>query len=164
MQSHDTGAAQAAICYRPNVAAIVRDVAGKILVCERADRAGAWQFPQGGVEDGETHEQALVRELFEEISLGADDVRVVLRKGPYRYLYPSGLKKRGFNGVEQIYFLVELTSLSSKINVATAHPEFRGVKWIVPEQFNPHWLPPMKLEVYRAVFRDFFGVDISKFR
>jgi putative (di)nucleoside polyphosphate hydrolase len=164
MPSHDTDAAQAAIRLRHNVAAIVRDGAGKILVCERADHAGAWQFPQGGVDDGETHEQALVRELGEEVSLGAGDVRIVSRKGPYRYLYPSGFKKRGFNGVEQIYFLVELQASASKVNVKTQHPEFRAVKWIAPAQFELSWLPPMKCEVYRAVFLDFFGVDISKFR
>lgn len=164
MPSHDTDTAQADIRLRPNVAAIVRDAAGKILVCERADHAGAWQFPQGGVDEGETHEQALVRELSEEISLGAGDVRVVSRKGPYRYLYPSGFKKRGFNGVEQIYFLVDLEGPPSKINVETAHPEFRAVQWIAPAQFDLSWLPSMKREVYGAVFRDFFGVDISKFR
>src|SRR5439155_26592113 len=99
--------AQAGIRYRPNVAAIVSNAAGEILVCERADRPGAWQFPQGGVDDGETHEQALLRELHEEISIEPDDVRIVLRKGPYRYLYPSGFTKHGCHGAEQFYFLVE---------------------------------------------------------
>ena len=53
--------------YRLNVAAILRNGAGKILIGERKDRSGAWQFPQGGVDEGETLAQALVRELREEI-------------------------------------------------------------------------------------------------
>ena len=49
--------------YRENVAAILRNRRGEILVCERLDHAGAWQFPQGGIDAGETPEQALVREV-----------------------------------------------------------------------------------------------------
>ena len=49
------------IKHVPNVAAILRNARGRILVCERLGVAGAWQFPQGGIDDGETPEQALAR-------------------------------------------------------------------------------------------------------
>ena len=55
---------------RQNVAGIlIQADSGKILICERYNSSGAWQFPQGGVDDGETHEEAITRELNEEISL-----------------------------------------------------------------------------------------------
>src|SRR5689334_381169 len=59
--------------YRPNVAGILRNRDGKILICERIHVRNAWQFPQGGVDEGETLEEALVRELWEEIGLDAKD-------------------------------------------------------------------------------------------
>ncbi len=146
--------------YRPNVAAILRDPGGRILVCERIDRRDAWQFPQGGIDPGETPEQAVARELSEEISVSPADYRIVERRGPYRYLLGGGRRKKGFHGQEQQYFLVDFTAPESKINVLTAHQEFRAVRWIAPWQFDLRWLPEMKRPVYRAVLKDFFGVSL----
>jgi putative (di)nucleoside polyphosphate hydrolase len=147
------------ILYRPNVAAILQNSAGLILICERIDIAGAWQFPQGGVDPGETHAQALEREMLEELSLGPGDYKIISQKGPYRYTLAEGRMKRGYHGQEQEYFLLELTAPESRIDVETAHREFRSFRWIEPAAFDMLWLPPMKREVYRNVLKDFFGVD-----
>ena len=145
--------------YQPNVAGILRNRDGKILICERSTISGAWQFPQGGVDEGETTEQALVRELWEEISLDPEDFRIVEKRDGYRYLFDGG-KKRGHEGKEQTYFLCDFLAEDSKINVATEHPEFRAWKWVARSEFRREWLPVMKQDVYAAVFRDFFGVRI----
>lgn len=149
------------IKYRPNVAAILQKKEGRILVAERWDVDGAWQFPQGGVDPGETHEEALERELKEELSLEPGDYRITGHKGPYRYLLGKGRTKKGFHGQEQQYFLLELTAPESRIDVLTPHPEFSRFKWIEPARFNLDWLPPMKRPVYRDVLRDFFGVKLE---
>jgi putative (di)nucleoside polyphosphate hydrolase len=146
--------------YKGNVAAILRNSRGRILICERLGVEGAWQFPQGGIDDGETPEQALVREVGEEIGLPPSAIRIVESKGPYRYLYGNGRIKRGHHGKEQLYFLCDYTGLDSAINVHTKHPEFQAFRWIAPADFQRDWLPEMKREVYRAVFTDFFGVKI----
>ena len=146
--------------YRLNVAAILRNGAGKILIAERLDRPGAWQFPQGGVDGGETLEQALVRELREEISLGPSAYQIHSTRGPYFYLFGNGKAVKGFHGKEQHYFLAEFTGDPAKINVQTEHPEFCAVRWVEPAAFDINWLPKMKRKVYRAVFKDFFSVKI----
>jgi putative (di)nucleoside polyphosphate hydrolase len=146
--------------YRPNVAAIVQDSAGRILICERSDIPGAWQFPQGGVEPGETHREALEREMREELSLEPGDYEMVSHKGPYRYLLGNGRTKNGYHGQEQEYFLVKLTAPESRIDVGTPEREFRAWKWISPTGFDLRWLLEMKRDVYRQVLRDFFGVEI----
>src|SRR5260221_6811431 len=79
--------------FRPNVAAIVRRSNGRILVGERSDRPGCWQFPQGGIKNSETPEQALQRELQEEISLPPDSYRISDRRGTPSFL-PSARRKR----------------------------------------------------------------------
>jgi len=145
--------------FQQNVAGILRNRDGKILVCERATVPGAWQFPQGGVDAGETAEQAIVRELWEEISADRGDFKIVSKRSGYRYVFQNG-KKRGHDGKDQTYFLCDFLADDSKINVRTEHPEFRAWKWIAPGEFRKEWLPPMKVEVYRAVFRDFFGVTL----
>lgn len=146
--------------YRENVAAILRNGAGRILVCERLGVPEAWQFPQGGVDEGETPEEGLTRELWEEIGVQAQDFKIVARRGPYRYDFGNGRMKKGFHGKEQLYFLCDFTGDDSRINVATEHPEFQAFRWIAPAEFRIEWLPEMKHAVYRAVLADFFNVKI----
>jgi putative (di)nucleoside polyphosphate hydrolase len=146
--------------YRPNVAAIIRRADGRILVGERSDVPGGWQFPQGGQKRKETPEQALTRELLEEVGLGPESYRFVKRRGPYRYLFMDGHTKDGFHGQEQTYFLLELDDDAAVVDVATAEPEFRAVRWIKPGEFVLDWVPEFKREVYRQVFLDFFGVAL----
>jgi putative (di)nucleoside polyphosphate hydrolase len=149
------------INYKANVAGILRDSGGRILICERLGLKDAWQFPQGGIDEGETPEQALVRELREEIGVDARDIRIRERKGPFRYLYGNGRIKRGYHGKEQFYFLCDFKGDDDDINVHTEHPEFQNYRWILPEDFRVTWLPEMKQEVYRAVFAEFFRVKIA---
>ena len=151
---------QSDVRYRLNVAAILRNGAGKILVGERLDRSGAWQFPQGGVDEGETLPQALARELSEEISVSPSAYHILTTKGPYFYLFGNSKVVKGFHGKEQHYFLAEFTGDPDEIDVNTEHPEFRSIRWVNPVEFDIDWLPKMKRDVYRAVFQDFFSIKI----
>jgi len=145
--------------YRPNVALILRNAAGEILVCERSDWPGCWQFPQGGVKKSETIDEALVREVQEELGLGPKEYRVLTSKGPYRYLFANGRKKDGCDGQEQQYFLAELVP-GAVINLDGDDPEFRDARWLPPADYNLDWVAPMKREVYARIFRDFFSVEL----
>lgn len=143
--------------YRPAVAAILQDRSGRILICERTDTPGAWQFPQGGLEAGETPVAALIREVLEEISLPRNAYGIGRVLGPYRYRFPPGVTKKGFRGQAHHYFLLRLRRAKTLVNVAGADAEFRSTRWIRPDEFNLAWLPPMKRQTYRRVLQDFFG-------
>jgi len=145
--------------YRPNVACILRNTAGEILICERKDWPGCWQFPQGGVKKGESLEQALYREVEEELCLKKENYEIVTSKGPYRYLFANGRKKEGYEGQEQHYFLATLTNSSAQIRFDGESDEFRASRWIPPASYDLNWVASVKREVYTAVFQDFFEVS-----
>ncbi|MDD5201086.1 MAG: NUDIX domain-containing protein [Terrimicrobiaceae bacterium] len=147
------------IRYRPNVAFILRRADGRVLAGERSDLSGAWQFPQGGVNAGESLEAALAREVLEEISLPPADYRVVEKRGPYRYTFPDGRTKEGCGGQEQTYFLADLLGDEKAILRDPSTMEFQAVRWFKPASFPIGTVAPMKRAVYREVLRDFFGVE-----
>ena len=69
------------------VAALIEDANGRILLTRRAeggDFAGRWEFPGGKVDPGETPEQALARELEEELGIRVGDSSPLIRV-PFRY-------------------------------------------------------------------------------
>jgi putative (di)nucleoside polyphosphate hydrolase len=124
--------------------------------------AGAWQFPQGGIDAGETAWEALVRELEEEVGLMPGEYLAGPVSGPHRYDFPNGRLRGEFGGQEQTWFLVELKEDGVGITHETADREFRALTWIVPGDFRLGWLVPMKHEVYRVVMWEFFGVELRE--
>ncbi|MEX1119278.1 MAG: NUDIX domain-containing protein [Terrimicrobiaceae bacterium] len=147
--------------YRPNVAAILRNASGRILTCERADWPGCWQFPQGGVKRAESPEEALKREVMEELGIPSSAYIVLSSKGPYHYLFSGGAKRKGWIGQAQTYFLAELTNEDIPLNLDGPPREFRDTRWIYPHEFTLNGIPSMKHDVYRQVFSDFFNIQIS---
>ncbi len=151
--------------YRPNVAALMINEASSLLICERAGVPGAWQFPQGGVDAGETLIDALHREVCEEIGLQPEHYQVTKQRDGYRYLYPEEvrlkkLKRHGNHGQEQTYFLCLLQQDAPPVNVNQKPREFQAYRWIFPDEFDLDWVPNFKREVYRQVIRDFFGIKL----
>jgi len=146
--------------YRRNVALILSRAGGEILICERTGFRDSWQFPQGGIQTGESDIQALHREVREEISLDPDAYRIVMRHGPYRYTFRPGFKKEGFDGQEQTYFLAVILG-DAESGIRVDHEEFHAHRWIFPHAFKIEWVPPIKRDVYRAVFRDFFDISLA---
>lgn len=146
--------------FRPNVAGILeRPVDGHILIGERLGVSGAWQFPQGGIDKGESPEEALSREMEEEIGLSAGDYEIIEWRAGYRYQFPKGKVKWGkFVGQEQTYFLCRLTGDEASIRLDQHKQEFARIRWILPADFKLGWVPEFKRDVYARVLRDFFGI------
>jgi putative (di)nucleoside polyphosphate hydrolase len=65
--------------YRHGVSVVLVNENNKIFLAKRVRQADAWQFPQGGLQDGETYEQALFRELYEEVGLESSHVEILAR-------------------------------------------------------------------------------------
>ena len=156
--------------YRPNVAALMVNKDGYLLVCERLLNPGAWQFPQGGVSEGESLETAIQREVEEEIGLKPEDYKIERSKGLYWYDFPLVSQKKklshkaDFVGQEQTYFLCQLNEGIAELNLMQEPREFRAAQWIRPNEFELGWLPDFKKQTYQKVMRDFFGVELIESR
>ena len=149
-----------AIVYRPNVAAILQRENGDIFVAERINIPGAWQFPQGGIDEGEDAEQAMFREVVEEIGVKRELLEITQRRDGYRYAFAKGRLKYGiYGGQEQTYFLCRFLGHDTDFNLAATHQEFASFRWIKPSEFQMDWVPKFKRAVYRQVMLDFFGVE-----
>ncbi len=151
--------------FRLNVALLLERDDGRIFVAERVDRNGAWQFPQGGVDKGESLGDALEREVEEEIGLVPESYRVIEQRGGYRYTFPTGHRKKDdFKGQEQTYFRCLFTADDCAIDLNRSKPEFSRYQWIEPADFDIEWLPEFKRAVYTSVFQDFYGIALQSCR
>ena len=116
--------------YRENVLAVIIDREKKILVGERADRPGVWQMPQGGIDKGENSEQALMRELREEI--GTNMVTIIRKLDTkISYDFPeelSGDIMKKYRGQIQDWFLLELKE-EADLDLNKSLGEFKALDW-----------------------------------
>ncbi len=124
--------------YRSNVGIILSNSDGQLFWARRIGE-DAWQFPQGGIRYNESPEQALYRELEEEIGLKAEDVELLgCTRDWLRYQLPRHMRRqhRGsrFVGQKQIWFLLKLTASEGKVCLnASREPEFDHWRWVSPE-------------------------------
>ncbi len=116
-------------------------------------RTHSWQFPQGGIDRGETPEQAMYRELHEEVGLRPEHVSIVARTRDWlRYEVPDRYIRRDarghYKGQKQIWYLLRLMGGDWNLNLrATSHPEFDAWRW------NDYWVPlDVVVEFKRGVY------------
>ncbi len=132
---------------------------GQVLWARRVGGRDAWQFPQGGMNKGESPEQALFRELEEEVGLTADDVEILGRtRGWLRYRLPKQFIRAGQKplciGQKQKWFLLRILSDDDAVRLnLNKKPEFDHWQWV------SYWYPlnevvSFKREVYRRAMKE----------
>ena len=144
--------------YRPNVAMVVINSTNKVLICRRKNTK-TWQFPQGGIDNGEDIKKAMYRELSEEVGLSKDDVSLVGEsEGTITYDIPKTIRSKvlggKFKGQEQKWFLLKLKKDNSEIKLDNEiFPEFDKYEWV------SFWQPlnrivDFKREAYRKALSE----------
>jgi putative (di)nucleoside polyphosphate hydrolase len=141
--------------YRPCVGIMLINADGQIFTAERIDMPGAWQMPQGGVDEGEGLEAAALRELTEETSIPASAVTLVKQTSDWvMYDLPAHLigKVWGgkYRGQKQHWFLMQLEGSDDLVDLDTDHPEFSRWKWSTQNQLVEE-IVPFKKDVYQTV-------------
>ncbi|MCZ6616747.1 MAG: RNA pyrophosphohydrolase [Gammaproteobacteria bacterium] len=145
--------------FRPNVGIVLSNDRGQVLWARRVGGHDAWQFPQGGIDEDESVEDALYRELFEEVGLKRETVEILARtRGWLRYSLPRRLRRYnsspGFKGQKQKWFLLRMLAGDDLVQVdSSAKPEFDGWRWV------SYWYPvgkvvAFKRDVYRSALKE----------
>lgn len=148
--------------FRPCVGIALFNPEGKVFVGERIDTPGAWQMPQGGIDEGEDIEQAAFRELLEEI--GTDKAEFIkVSANTIKYTLPDDLIPTlwngAFQGQEQHWVALRFTGEDKDIKLdAWKHPEFSAWEWINLED-SLERIVPFKRDVYRQVIEMFKDVN-----
>lgn len=143
--------------FRPNVGIIVANDQGQVLWARRVGQ-NAWQFPQGGINANESAEEALFRELREEIGLAPDNVEIVgCTRGWLRYKLPRRLLRQNnssFIGQKQRWFLLKMLAADEAVSFDRSRtPEFDYWQWV------SYWYPlgqvvAFKKDVYRRAMKE----------
>jgi putative (di)nucleoside polyphosphate hydrolase len=138
--------------FRPNVGIVLLNARNQVFWGKRL-RTHSWQFPQGGIKHGESPEQAMYRELHEEVGLHPEHVQILARTRDWlRYEVPDQFIRRDarghYRGQKQIWFLLRMVGRDSDMNLrATNHPEFDAWRW------NEYWVPlEVVIEFKRSVY------------
>ena len=144
--------------YRPNVGIIIINDEKKVLLAKRLNE-NAWQFPQGGINDKESTEDAMYRELKEEVGLSHNHILVIEKtKGWLRYDVPKNWirnnSQQKYRGQKQVWFLLKFVGEDTDIFLRnTTKPEFDDWKWV------SYWIPlekvvDFKKDVYKKALSE----------
>ncbi|HDT11237.1 MAG TPA: NUDIX domain-containing protein [bacterium] len=139
---------------RKNVAAVILNKKGLVLVGERRDLPGQWQLPQGGIDNGETPEEAVLREVTEETCIDRDFLLIVNVSKPLVYVLPENIaKKSGFDGQEQLYFLLKFNGAEK---IPAPSKEFSSFEWCEKKEVINR-VVHFKKKCYTDAFEQLFG-------
>ena len=137
----------------------------EILVGRRLDYpSGFWQMPQGGIDDNENPEEAVWREMMEEV--GTNNAELIKMSSQWiNYNIPQDTLDRlpwgkKYIGQTQKWFIFRFTGQESDINVGTENPEFSEWKWA---KFNSlvDNIVPFKRDVYKTILEEFKDIFSS---
>ena len=151
--------------YRANVGIVIINDRGQVFWARRFGQH-SWQYPQGGVDEGETAEQTMYRELHEEVGLLPEHVKIVASTRHWlKYKLPKRFIRHESKpvciGQKQKWFLLKLTASESSVNLLhTSHPEFDDWRWV------SYWYPvrqvvSFKRDVYRKVMKEFASAALA---
>jgi len=140
--------------YRPCVGIALFHDNGRVFVGERIDTPGAWQMPQGGIDEGEDLQAAAFRELYEEI--GTDKAKILrIADETICYDLPPELQNKlwggRYAGQEQTWIAMRFTGADSDIKLdAHKYPEFSNWQWVDLDK-TLDLIVPFKRETYKKI-------------
>lgn len=151
--------------FRANVGIIIANGSGQVFWGQRIQNNDSWQFPQGGINSGESPADAMYRELYEEVGLGENDVSLIGQTRSWlRYRIPDNLIRKRQNppciGQKQKWFLLQIKSDPELIRFDCGDKEeFCDWRWV------SYWYPvsqvvSFKQDVYRKAMTELSPIHV----
>lgn len=143
--------------YRPCVGILLINNDGTIFVGERVDTPGAWQMPQGGIDEGESAVDAVFRELKEETGIETAELLGISETWRSYDLPPAlaAISWGGrFRGQTQLWSALRFTGTAADINIQTEPAEFGKWKWTDPQTLLAE-IVDFKRDLYAEVLAEF---------
>lgn len=134
--------------FRANVGIILCNQDNQVLWAQRA-RHDSWQFPQGGIKSDETPEQAVYRELMEEVGLEQQHVEMIGKTdGWLRYRLPKRYLRYGNKplciGQKQRWYLLRFIGKEEDVKLDQYEkPEFDDWRWV------DYWTPTKEIVFFK---------------
>lgn len=153
------------LTYRQSTSAVIFDKLGRILIVQKNSYKGnEWSIPGGGIEEDETPETTIIRELYEE--LGSNKFEIVkVASNTDRYEWPDELinekiaqNKAVFRGQEITQFLVKFLGEDGDLKPETE--EIREIKWVFPKELAAFLIFPNQMQRMEILLKE-FGVEIN---
>ncbi|MDI9313805.1 MAG: RNA pyrophosphohydrolase [Hydrotalea sp.] len=146
--------------YRLGVGIMLFNRDGLIFAGERKNVAKAWQMPQGGIDDGETPDAAMRRELHEETGIAAPQVKIISQSKDWLvYDLPPAVRQELWNGKyagqKQRWYLCQFIGEDSQVNLQAHNPpEFLTWRWCRPDELLRS-IVDFKQQLYQNLLTEF---------
>ena len=142
---------------RPNVCMLVFNQDNRLFLGERATEPGVWQFPQGGVDSGDTQEETVSKELYEELGAPIDCFHIVSKLNAvhnYEFGNIPDYAVGKWRGQAQTFWLVKFIGNDSQFNLTHHVQEFMSWRWCSVDEVR-RLAEPKRLPGYEPALREF---------
>lgn len=144
--------------YRPGVGIMLVNQQNMVFVAKRIDmKSEYWQMPQGGIDDGESPDDAVFRELHEETSVKNAEI-LAKSKIWFYYDLPDYLITKvwdgKYRGQKQQWYLMRFIGNDDEVNIKTSNPEFSEWRWADVKDL-PNIIVPFKKKLYLEIIEEF---------
>jgi len=121
--------------FRTNVVGVIKNNKDQILIQKNIHLGDHWQFPQGGVDENEDPQTAVLREIEEELNICKSEMKIIKQfNAEHSYISPKHYQLlHGYKGQKQTAYLIKYSGSIESQKFAPTR-EVAAIEWIAKEK------------------------------